>query len=126
MPGDFVIREGDIGNSVVFIKRGQVERLSCDSNDARVLDLYGTGTVIGEVNLVCCVPRIVTLRAKTYVDLLTLSKENLDSVLEYFPLMSEQLHVNAEERYGHVIAAVQKLERDSRESSVFLDRVSSD
>ena len=111
MPLDYVTKEGDIGNEVLFVKRGQVERLSDDTENAHVTDTYGPGTLIGEVNLLCSIPRQITLRAKSYVDLLTLSKGDMECALQHFPLIAEQIHTAAEQRFGHVMEAVHRLDR---------------
>lgn len=58
------------------------------------------GSIFGEVSLVCNVPRRVTVRARTHVDLLTLSKIDLDQALHHYPTLQEEIHNIAVKRFG--------------------------
>ena len=71
--------------------------------------LLGPGDIFGEVSIVCSVPRRVTVRARTHVDLFTLSKEDLDTVLQYYPAIKKIIGERAKVKFGHIMEQMKKL-----------------
>jgi len=89
-PGDYVFREGEIGDSMYFISRGQVEVVSKDGQT-----IYATlspGNFFGEIALILQQPRNASIRALEYVDLYTLDQGGLQEVLQKFPAFMAHIH----------------------------------
>lgn len=95
-PGDYVFREGEIGDSMYFISRGQVEVVSKDGQT-----IYATlspGNFFGEIALILQQPRNASIRALEYVDLYTLDQGGLQEVLQKFPAFMAHIHDLAKKR----------------------------
>ena len=73
-----VLREGDPGTSFFLLARGTVEVSKKVSEENLVLARLSDGSVFGEMALVSNEPRSATVRALSHVDLLELSRADLE------------------------------------------------
>ena len=73
-----------------------------------LIGLHSKFLFLGEVSLVYCVPRRVSLRAVNYVDLFSLTKTDLDEVLENFPDIKADIQSQAQKRFRHIIDALKR------------------
>ncbi len=73
-----VIREGEPGGSFFLLARGQVEVTKRVGDDELVLARLRDGAVFGEMALATDQARTATVRARTHLDLLELSRADLD------------------------------------------------
>jgi CRP-like cAMP-binding protein len=80
----------------------QVEIISED-DPPLVIDVMRAGQIFGEVSLIANMPRRVTARARNHVDLLCLSKEDLDEVLHHYPVLQAKMHEAAQVRFGSLL-----------------------
>lgn len=80
----------------------QVEVVSED-DPPKVLDVMKTGSIFGEVSLIVSLPRRVSVRARTHVDIFTLSKPDLDEVLSHYPVFHAKLNAMARDRFGAIL-----------------------
>lgn len=81
-PGTWIIREGELGESMFVIFRGRVEVLKDnEAGEPRVVATLGRGDVFGEIALLDQVPRTASLRAIESSELLALSKDDFNRVL---------------------------------------------
>ncbi len=89
--GNKLIGEGEDGNKFFVIAQGQVEVLSkgVHGSDLRIA-LLTDGEFFGESDLVSDSPSDVTIRTLTPCVLLTLSRKDLDAVLEEGSSLSEE------------------------------------
>ncbi len=76
-PGQEIVRQGDVGQSLYIIRSGEVEVVKQGANDAApsVVATLGPGEHFGEVAIFQRVRRTATVRAKTRVELLHLRRE---------------------------------------------------
>jgi CRP-like cAMP-binding protein len=81
LPGEYIIRQGDIGTEMYFLTSGSVEV----STGATVHKVLTSGQFFGEMALIEKSRRTANVRALTYCDFLVLCKRDLDSVLEDCP-----------------------------------------
>ncbi len=110
---EYIIKKGDIGDEVgkanfdyfavilhviqiFLIHRGIVEVVSEDGKI--VFAVLKKGDFFGEISLVFDIPRTLSVRAATNCDLFVLNKDDLDSILSYYPNIWEQMEKVAEER----------------------------
>jgi CRP-like cAMP-binding protein len=78
VPGEDVVKQGEIGSSMYVIRQGQVEVVvETDGADKRIAQL-GPGEYFGEIALVESVPRTATVRALTDGELAALAKDDFD------------------------------------------------
>lgn len=98
IPGQEIVRRGDIGDQIFFINQGRVEVLSPD--EAEVIATLGDGSFFGELALLTSRPRSNTVRAVDYCNLYALGRESFERVLEGFPEFAAGVRRIAEERRG--------------------------
>ncbi|XXF79794.1 cyclic nucleotide-binding domain-containing protein [Myxococcaceae bacterium GXIMD 01537] len=75
--GEVVFEEGQLGDSLFVIARGQVEVLGRDGAAVKALAVLGPPEFFGEMSLIDREYRSATLRAKTDAELLLLTTERL-------------------------------------------------
>jgi CRP-like cAMP-binding protein len=90
-PGEILFREGDApdfvllvlaGNIQVFVERGEGDLILTDA---------GPGTVLGELAVLCAMPRAASVRATDTTTVLQWSASNFRSLLLRYPLLSERI-----------------------------------
>ena len=81
LPGEYIIRQGDIGTEMYFLTSGSVEVTTGDT----VHKVLTSGQFFGEMALIEKSRRTANVRATTYCDFLVLCKRDLDAVLEDCP-----------------------------------------
>jgi CRP-like cAMP-binding protein len=81
LPGEFIIRQGDIGTEMYFLTSGSVEV----STGGTVHKVLSSGQFFGEMALIEKSRRTANVKAVTYCDFLVLCKRDLDAVLEDCP-----------------------------------------
>ena len=87
LPNSLVVRKGDIGREMYFINRGSVEVIG-DANKEGIVPVFATlaeGSFFGEMAIINNAKRGASIRAKGYVDLSILTKEDFKFVMETFP-----------------------------------------
>ncbi|XP_013389400.1 potassium voltage-gated channel subfamily H member 6, partial [Lingula anatina] len=95
VPDVQVVQKGDVNSSAFYILKGEI------ALEGDQLDSLGSGSVIGEVNLILDDPKpaVVTYVAKSHVDILVLAKSDLDTVLGHFPAVRNTMEHIAEQKF---------------------------
>ncbi|HLI27989.1 MAG TPA: ABC transporter transmembrane domain-containing protein [Chloroflexota bacterium] len=99
-PGDVIVRQGDVGDKLYLIERGQVE-VTVQHGPAAVeqpLNTLHEGDYFGEIALLLDVPRTATVRATTAVQLLALGKADFLTLLGRLPALAQRLHPTVQGR----------------------------
>jgi voltage-gated potassium channel len=96
MPGETIVRRGEMGRRIFFINRGRVEVLSPD--ESVTVATLSEGSFFGEMALLSSEPRSNTVRALDYCDLYVLGREEFDKVLEAFPEFAAEVRRVADRR----------------------------
>eukprot|EP00002_Diphylleia_rotans_P027803 TRINITY_DN5590_c0_g1_i3.p1 TRINITY_DN5590_c0_g1~~TRINITY_DN5590_c0_g1_i3.p1 ORF type:complete len:736 (-),score=147.16 TRINITY_DN5590_c0_g1_i3:1504-3711(-) len=96
LEGDYIIRHGEIGREMYFLSRGEVEVVSGDGKT--VFARLKEGSYFGEIALLFAARRIASIRASGYCELLLLTKEDFDSVLNFFPSFADSMRVIAKQK----------------------------
>ncbi|XP_045511330.1 cyclic nucleotide-gated cation channel beta-3 [Colias croceus] len=84
LPGDLVVRRGDVGHEMYIVKTGECLVMSPDEKE--VLVTLGEGSVFGEISLLGIDGlrrRTATVRSRGYSTLFALSRSDLDTALDY-------------------------------------------
>lgn len=85
LPKDWIMHSGTLGREMFFINKGVVEMLiTMSRTEEELLENLHDGGYFGEVSVILGVKRITSARAKTYVDLNVLSKEDFDALCTEF------------------------------------------
>ncbi len=105
--GEYIFREGDVGDEAYLIKSGEVEitRLSGD-RDVHIAEV-GEGSVIGEMALIDSEPRMASARAIKKTVLTVIPKEDLKKRLKrleaFDPVMRRLMGVMVQRMRNHPI-----------------------
>jgi CRP-like cAMP-binding protein len=86
-----ILREGDKGKSFFLLARGTVEVSKKVAEENLVLARLSDGSVFGEMALVSNEPRSATVRALSHVDLLELSRADLEKEAQQVESISQAL-----------------------------------
>lgn len=95
-PGDTIIRQGETGEDMYFVSRGQVEVVD---KTGKVVATLGEGAFFGEIALLLSQPRTATVRAVTNCDLFILQKGDFQRVLADNPRFATAVQEAARTRY---------------------------
>jgi signal transduction histidine kinase len=79
--GEELFREGDEGDRAYIIKEGEVEIIKESNGRDVLLAVRSVGEIIGEMALLELVPRSATVRARTEVVFYSISKKELDRLM---------------------------------------------
>ncbi|MBA4405687.1 hypothetical protein C0389_00260 [bacterium] len=80
-PGEVIMKEGDIGNEMFFILKGELSFITGDKEFKILRD----GDFFGEIALFKNTLRTASIRAETYSDLYSLDKTSFDFVVNKYP-----------------------------------------
>eukprot|EP00795_Rhopilema_esculentum_P012973 gene12973-3735_t len=88
-PGDTIVHIGDMCREMYIVRRGTAEVLSSDKSC--VVETFGPGGYFGEIALLYGESSPADVRAKTYCEIVSISKFDLDNILPSFPIIAKQL-----------------------------------
>ena len=102
MPGEVIIRKGEVAERMYFIVAGEVE-VELASNQVRLRE----GDFFGELGVLYKIRRTATVTAKTFVELLQLEDRDFEAMLEANPRLGERITQRAGERREKMNGLVQ-------------------
>lgn len=76
--GEVIVEQGNVGDKLYIIERGNCEVIV----NGKVVDVIGRENFFGELSVMYVTPRTATVRAKTEVTLLSLSRADLLSTID--------------------------------------------
>ena len=106
LPGDYIVRAGDLGEEMYFISQGAVEIVSAD--EKVVYATLQPGQFFGEMALILDQPRTASARAVDYCDLYLLRKASLERILLRHPDIAATITDIAKQRQEENIRRTQK------------------
>ncbi len=80
--GQQLFAEGDLGDAAYVVRDGTLEVVKSSAGRDVLLNVLGPGAVVGEMALIEHNPRMASVNARTEATLLSISKEQLDHLLE--------------------------------------------
>ncbi len=124
--GEVLLREGDAGRSCLVLVRGEVEVVKRVGELERVVAVMPVGSLLGQVALVDRSPRTATVRARTDVALLELSRDVFEVLLRaQSPLalrFQEQIAIAGARQLRHSTEALARIV-EATEASPALDPI---
>jgi len=90
IPGEIIFKEGDTGNEMFFVVKGELSVLKTGNE---LLNILRDGDFFGEIALFKNIPRTATIRSETYCDLYSLDKENFDFVMKKYPEFASKMDI---------------------------------
>jgi CRP-like cAMP-binding protein len=89
VPGDTLVHEGDVGDEMFFLTKGQVEVLR--GNPTQQLTVLRQGSFFGELALLRDAPRATTIRALTLVEVYALRRSGVLQLARSHPEFNQYL-----------------------------------
>eukprot|EP00002_Diphylleia_rotans_P022135 TRINITY_DN4331_c0_g1_i9.p1 TRINITY_DN4331_c0_g1~~TRINITY_DN4331_c0_g1_i9.p1 ORF type:complete len:1378 (+),score=193.08 TRINITY_DN4331_c0_g1_i9:484-4617(+) len=111
LPGEYIIRQGEVGEEMYIVQTGQVEVV----RDGKLIAKIGPNSIFGEISLIFSQKRTASVLAAEYSELLMLTKTDLQQLLRIFPEFSKSLNLAAKDRLKEINVA---LESKSQASSL--------
>ncbi len=91
LPGQDLCRQGDIGDAAYVILSGEASIIINQNGNEFVVAQVGENAVIGEIAVLCEVPRTATVRADTKLQSLKIDKETFIRLIREFPDMGIEI-----------------------------------
>ncbi|HET8727179.1 MAG TPA: cyclic nucleotide-binding domain-containing protein [Alphaproteobacteria bacterium] len=104
--GQNLVEQDEVGQAAYIIIEGEADVLVRTPNGQRVVATLGKNDFVGEIAILCDVPRTATVRAKTDLVTLMISKDLFFRLITEFPQMAIEIM--------RVLA--QRLERTTRDA----------
>ena len=89
--GDVLFEEGDVGNSAFIIMEGEAEVVIATGAGPRVIAKVGKNDFVGEIAILCDVPRTATVRAVSPLTTLCITKDLFFRLVTEFPQMAVEI-----------------------------------
>jgi CRP/FNR family cyclic AMP-dependent transcriptional regulator len=101
MPGDEVCRQGDVGDAAYIVLEGEADIL-VDTPQGRVkVATLGRNDILGEIAILCDVPRTATVAAATRLATLRISKDGFFNLVTQFPQVGVEIMHELASRLHH-------------------------
>ncbi|XP_048123427.1 uncharacterized protein LOC125310242 isoform X2 [Alosa alosa] len=109
--GEIIQYSDTITRELFCVHRGICQILTDDLSD--IVALYGEGMCFGEVGFMFGKQAVVTVRAKTHCEILSIDFEKMKPVLERYPAMKRQIEMlqNKTDYYNQIVDAVEGMMR---------------
>ena len=89
--GEYICRQGEEGNELYIIKKGEVEVLQKSNGKEHVIFTAKEGACLGELAILGNITRTASLRARESVQLLVIKGEHFLALLKKYPDISIQM-----------------------------------
>lgn len=89
--GDMLFSQNDSGDAAYVVLRGTAEVIVKINGSDVVVATLAENSIIGEIAILCDVPRTASVRAATRLETLCIEKEQLLKLLKEFPAMAIDL-----------------------------------
>ncbi len=91
LPGQDLCKQGDVGDAAYVIISGEADILVNQDGNEIVVAQVGENAVIGEIAVLCEVPRTATVRATSKLVTLKIDKETFLRLIREFPDMGIEI-----------------------------------
>jgi CRP-like cAMP-binding protein len=118
--GDAIIEEGEMGDAMYVIRRGEVEVTKLNPKRGTKIHLakLNVGDFFGEIALIKNTPRTATITATKKTNLMKLSKEEFDRMILENPTILEVISDYTDKRLKDLQASMTKELKDASKAAV--------
>jgi CRP-like cAMP-binding protein len=89
--GDTLFHQGDVGNAAYLIIGGKADVMVENAHGSIVVAQLGANDIVGEIAMLCDVPRTATVQAVENLEVLKISRDVFFRLLRDFPDMSVEI-----------------------------------
>jgi len=115
--GQEICRQGDVGDAAYVIVSGDASILvNVEGNEIEVAQV-GANAVIGEIAILCEIPRTATVRAKSDLQALKIEKEHFLGMIKEFPDMSIEIMRELADRLTKTTAELTTARKELKEAT---------
>ncbi|MCB1490783.1 MAG: Crp/Fnr family transcriptional regulator [Rhodobiaceae bacterium] len=90
-PGEVLCKQGDIGDSAFIILDGEADVVVDTDDGPKTVAHVGTNDIVGEIAILCDVPRTASVVANSEVHALTITKDQFLKMMTEFPEMAIEI-----------------------------------
>ncbi len=90
-PGQALFKQGDMGDAAYIIIGGDAEVLVNTPKGELAVATVGRNAIVGEIAILCDVPRTATVRAKTKLETLMIANDLFYRLINEFPSMAVEI-----------------------------------
>ncbi len=105
-PQSYVVYEGEIGEAIYFITKGEVEILSPENPDTNFR--LGEGEYFGDISLALSEKRTASVRTVGYCDIFVLKEDDFRHIKSKYPEFKEVLKKSASEKSEKMVELMLK------------------
>lgn len=96
LPGDYIVKKGEMGHCMYFISNGSVQVMSED--ESSIITTLNEGDYFGEIALIKKVARTKSVKSVEFSYIYTLEKKNFDILLEKYPKFKKHIYQTISKR----------------------------
>jgi CRP/FNR family transcriptional regulator, cyclic AMP receptor protein len=89
--GETLFRQGDVGDAAYILLEGDADVMVDTPNGAMRVATLGQNDIVGEIAILCDVPRTATIIAKTRLVTLRVSKDGFFNLVTQFPTVGVEI-----------------------------------
>jgi NADH dehydrogenase len=97
-PGDVIFQQGDLGDNVYVIEKGECDVIKEENGASRTLATLQAGDYFGEMAVLSDKTRNATIQARTAMEVLLIPKGDFDTLRRSVPAFAEVFHELARKR----------------------------
>lgn len=110
-PGTLIIQEGCAGDYLYLIKSGKADITTWRDDQEMLLATIGEGEFFGEISLITGSPRTASVRARTAMETMRLSKADLDGMASRHPQVKRVIDEMIKKRVEDTIRTVLEMKK---------------
>lgn len=101
MPGETLFHEGDVGDAAFIVLEGEADVMVDTPRGQIKVATLGKNDIIGEIAILCDVPRTATIVAATTLVTLRISKDGFFNLVTQFPQVGVEIMHELASRLHH-------------------------
>jgi CRP-like cAMP-binding protein len=115
-PQQVLFRQGDDGDAAYVIMKGEVDIVAETPGGEIPLARVGENAIVGEIAILCEVPRTATVKAATRIDTLRIEKEHFLRLIREFPEIGIEVMRELADRLTRTSAELSQARSDLKEA----------
>lgn len=116
-PQQVLFHQGDDGDAAYVILKGQADVVAETPAGEIPLARVGENAIVGEIAIICEVPRTATVKAHTRIDTLRIEKEHFLRLIREFPEMGIEVMRELADRLSRTTAELSQARSELKKKS---------